>query len=337
MTPMYIRSLKEEGSELGTTLQVFKEDIDRPLSAILSLNTIAHTAGAIGVGAQAGALFGTKSLDLGLFEVTYEALVAAGMTLAILVLSEIIPKTIGANYWRRLAPFTVASLKVLLIVLAPLVWMSQRITKSLKTEKERSVLSRTDIYTIASEGEKHGAIDQNESAIIRNLIQLDKLTVRDIMTPRTVIVTADQDESLKEFYKRTKPLRFSRVPVYEEEKDQITGMILKDDLLMALAENHYDLKVAELNRDVQFVTDDLPLPELFDILVERRIHMAVVVDSYGSLVGLVTMEDLFETILGLEITDESDSVENLQRLARNKWNDRARQLGLIDDDKPEMN
>ncbi len=329
ITPTYIRRLREEGNELGETLQAFKQDIDRPLSAILSLNTIAHTVGAIGVGAQAGKLFGTHSVNLGLFSLTYEAIVASAMTLAILILSEIIPKTIGANYWNRLAPFTVYSLRILLLILAPLVWISQRITRSLKNEKGRSVLSRADIFAMANEGVKHGTIAESESTIIRNLIQLDKLTVRDIMTPRTVIVAGDESIQLIEFYKNTKPLRFSRIPVYSKEKDEITGMVLKDDLLTALAEDKHDLLLHDIKREVQFVVDDLPLPELFDILVERRVHLAVVVDSYGSLVGLVTMEDLFETILGLEITDESDNVENLQRLAREKWNDRAKDLGLI--------
>ena len=331
VTPTYIRRLNEQGKELGKTLQAFKEDIDRPLSAILSLNTIAHTVGAIGVGAQAGKLFGSKTIDLGVFSITYEAIVASAMTLAILILSEIIPKTIGANFWQRLAPFTVWSMRLLLVVLAPLVWISQRITRTFKLEKNKSVLSRADIFAMAREGEKHGTIAQSESAIIRNLIQMDKLSVRDIMTPRTVIIAGDESKKLIDFFNETKPLRFSRIPIYTSDKDEITGMVLKDDMLAALAEDKHDLKLRDIRREVQFVQDDLPLPELFDILVQRRVHMAVAVDSYGSLVGLVSMEDLFETILGLEITDESDNVENLQRLARKKWNDRAKALGLLAD------
>ena len=331
VTPTYIRRLKEEGRELGETLAGYKKDVDRPLSAILSLNTIAHTVGAIGVGSQAGELFGTNSIHLGPISLTYEALVAGGMTLAILILSEIIPKTIGANYWKRLAPFTVASLKVILFILAPLVWLSQLITKSLKNEKGRSVLSRADIFALASEGERHGAIDESESTIIRNLIQLDRLTVRDIMTPRSVMVSANQSEPVADFYYRTKPLRFSRIPVHGDESDEIVGFVLKDDVLSALAEDQHGLLLNQIRREVKFVQDDLPLPGLFDILVEQRIHLAVVVDSYGAVVGIVSMEDLFETILGLEITDESDNVENLQRLARKKWKDRAKDLGLINE------
>lgn len=329
VTPRYIRQLQAEKNPLGDTLNSYKEDIDRPLSAILSLNTIAHTVGAILVGSQAGALYGTAELKLGPIALSYEALIAGVMTLLILVLSEIIPKTIGANYWKSLTPFTVASLKILLFILGPLVWLSQLITKSLKNEKDKSVLSRADIFAIAEEGEEHGALQSSESTIIRNLIQLEKLSVRDIMTPRTVIMAAEESTTVTAFYKTHKPIRFSRIPVFSKQKDEITGVVLKDEILSSIAEDKHELPLSALRRDIQFVHDDLPLPELFDLFVENRIHMSVVVDSYGSLVGIVTMEDLFETILGLEITDEMDNVEDLQRLARQKWEKRAQALGLI--------
>jgi len=335
VTPTYIRGQLESGNELGKTLQAYKKDIDRPLSAILSLNTIAHTVGAILVGSQAGSMYGTKSIDLGAFSITYEAIVAVLMTLLILILSEIIPKTIGANFWRTLTPFTVKSLKVLLFLLAPLVWVSQLITKSLKNDKGKSVLSRADIFALANEGEKQGTLLQSESAIIRNLIQLERLNVRDIMTPRTVIMAAQQQSTLKEFFDQNKPIRFSRIPIYAAQKDEITGVVLKDDILTNLAENNYDIKLLDIKREITIVQDDLPLPELFDVLVQRRIHMAVAVDNYGSLVGIVTMEDLLETILGIEITDELDKVEDLQRLAREKWNARAIKLGLVTENESE--
>ncbi len=329
VTPTYIRGLKEKGKELGKTLERYKEDIDRPLSAILSLNTLAHTVGAILVGSQAGELFGSNYLNLAGITVNYQAIIAGVMTILILVLSEIIPKTIGANYWRSLTPFTISSLRILLFLFSPFVWISQLITKSMKNEKGKSVLSRSDIYALAKEGEKDGALDASESKIIRNLIHLERLSIRDIMTPRSVLVSAQEKETVSQFYKRINPIRFSRIPLFENPQDEITGMVLKDDILAALAEDKHEMKMSELKREVQYVHDDQPLTELFDVLVQGRIHMAVVVDSYGSLVGLVTMEDLFETILGIEITDEMDNVEDLQRLARQKWNDRAVKLGLI--------
>ena len=332
VTPTYIRRLKEEGRPLGEQLAAYKADIDRPLSAILSLNTIAHTVGAIGVGAQAGALYGTKSVQLGPVSLSYEAIVATLMTLAILILSEIIPKTLGANNWRKLSGFTATSLRVILFLLAPLVWISQLITKSLKNEKNQSVLSRSDIHAIAKESERHGTLDKSESAIIRNMLKLDALVVRDIMTPRSVLLLGDANESISKFHENRQPLRFSRIPVFKEDKDHIVGIALKYDVLNALAEGRGEERMETLIREAQYVTDDLVLTKLFDLLVQNRIHLAVVVDQYGSLVGVVTMEDLFETILGVEITDESDNVEDMQRLARSQWEERAKRLGLISSD-----
>ena len=321
ITPAYIS--RQGHTSTGRQLKSFKEDIDRPLSAILTLNTIAHTVGAIGVGAQAGKIFGQNSWDLGIFSLSYESVIAGVMTLAILILSEIIPKTIGANMWQSLAPFTIRSLKILILILSPLVWLSQRITKTLKKDKARSVLSRADLSALAMTGAETGALAQGESAIIQNLLKLEKLQVRDIMTPRTVMVTANEEENLKEFWDRQKPLPFSRVPVYQEKSDHITGMILKDQLLAELAENRPHQKLRDIRLPVAHVRDQDQLHKLLDQLVKERSHMAIVNDDFGSVVGLVSMEDLFETLLGLEIVDETDAVEDLRRLARQQWEQRA--------------
>lgn len=329
VTPSYVNRKVQEGSSIGETLQAYKKDIDRPLSAVLTLNTIAHTIGAIGVGAQAGEVFGAHSIDLGLFSLTYESLIAGGMTLAILILSEIIPKTMGANMWRELAPFTVKSLRILLWILAPFVWMSQGITKSLKKDKDRSVLSRADFAAMTIVGEESGAIDQSESTIIQNLLRLEKLTVRDIMTPRTVLLLADEKMTMREYFDTHRPIPVSRIPLFRDNSHMITGMVLKDDLLLELAEDNDTKLLGEIRRPIIFVKDSDPLPSLLDTLVVKREHIAVATDDYGSVVGLVTMEDLFETILGLEIMDESDAVEDLQRLARKNWEDRAKKLGIL--------
>lgn len=328
VTPSYIRQLKGQGNELGHTLEHFKENIDRPLSAILTLNTIAHTVGAIGVGAQAGALFGENELNLGPIHITFEALIAGGMTLAILILSEIIPKTIGANSWRTLTGFTAASIRFLLIVLFPFVWLSEFITSRLKKNKEMSVLSRSDFAAMVHEGEASGAIDESESKIIRNLIKLKRLTVRDIMTPRTVTVMANEEASVTEFYKQSKPLRFSRIPLYETEPDNLTGIALKDDILEKMAQNNYDARLKDIKKPIHIVNDKITLDALMESLVEHKMHLAGVMDENGVLVGVVSMEDLFETILGMEIMDESDSVDNMQKLARKLWEDRAKRLGV---------
>lgn len=324
VTPAYVNRKAQEGGAIGKLLQTYKKDIDRPLSAILTLNTIAHTVGAIGVGAQAGELFGNNYINLGFVNLSFESLIAGGMTLAILILSEIIPKTIGANMWQSLAPFTVRSLKWLLIVLAPLVWISQGITKTLKKDKSRSVFSKADFAAMATVGLESGALDKSESVIIQNLMRLENLTVRDIMTPRTVIIMANEDQRLFDFYQKNKPLQHSRIPVYKEKQDHITGMFLKDDLLVEMAEDRHNLRLADIRREILFVQDNTELPQLLDIFVTNKGHLAIVNDGYGSVVGLVSMEDLFETLLGLEIVDESDQIEDLQRYARKKWEERAK-------------
>lgn len=328
ITPSYINVQKQEGTQLGKDLEAFKEDIDRPLSAILTLNTIAHTAGAIGVGAQAAAIFGDDTI--GSTPISWETIVAVVMTLAILVGSEIIPKTLGANNWKSWAPFTVKSLKVLMFILKPLVWMSQLITKYLKKDKEKSVLSRVDFMAMTRAGEESGVLAANESEIIKNLLRFDRIPVRSIMTPRTVAVMAKQSQTVKEFYDSHHTLRFSRIPIYEKSRDEVTGLILKDDVLDHMIQGHQDWPLAKIKKDILAIDQDKRLPQLFDALTQNRTHMAVVVDEFGGLAGLVTMEDVLETLLGMEIVDEMDAVADLQDLARKKWEERARQLGLIE-------
>jgi CBS domain containing-hemolysin-like protein len=331
ITPRYINQQKVSNPSFGETLEKYKSDIDRPLSAILTLNTIAHTVGAIGVGAQAGELFGDgDSLSILGFSLSYESLIAGVMTLAILLLSEIIPKTIGANYWKSLSGFTVTSLKFLLIVLYPLVWLSQWITKRLKKKEVGSVLSRSDFHSMAEEGEQSGVLEKNESTIIKNLIKLQEITVHDIMTPRTVFIAADESTLLKDFYDANQPLRFSRIPIYKDTIDNITGIILKDELLSNIIDKHGDKKLSEIRRDVVFVYDYTKLPDLLDKLSDNKGHLAIVVDKFGGTLGLVTMEDLMETLLGREITDEMDTIEDLQQYARNVWAKRAKKMGLLD-------
>jgi len=322
VTPSFISRMQTEKPHTGHLLNRLKEDIDRPLSAILTLNTFAHTIGALGVGVQAGKLFGTHQVDLILFQATYESLIAGAMTLSILVLSEIIPKTLGANFWKQLTPFTVRSLRVLMIVLAPFVWLSKWITRLVKTEKGRSVFSRADFAAMADAGLKSGALDREEKSIIQNLLRLENLKVRDIMTPRSVIMMLDQDMPMKDIYAEIKPMVFSRIPVYKDHPDNITGLILKDNILENLAQDKHAVKASEIKRDILFVEDNFTVAKLMDTLILNREHLAMVVDDFGSIVGLVTMEDLFETLLGLEIVDETDRVEDLQKLALEKWKKR---------------
>lgn len=320
ITPSYINTQVSQGTSLGATLQKFKADIDRPLSAILTLNTIAHTVGAIGVGAQAAEVFPSSGSILGL---SYESIVAVVMTLAILVLSEIIPKTIGANKWKSLAPFTVKSLSFLLKILAPFVWISQLITKNLKNEKSKSVLSRTDFMALADVGKSSGALDEQESTIITNLLGLGDTTVYDVMTPRSVIQSLDEEMTLQQFFDDNSDFRFSRIPIYRETPDNITGMVLKDQVLKSILDGKGEQPLSSVRRQLLITQQNRPLSDLFNDMMQVKEHIAAVHDDYGTLVGLVTTEDVFETILGREITDETDAVADLQKLAREQWKERS--------------
>lgn len=326
ITPSYVTRVNSEGRRTGSLLEEFKKDIDRPLAAILTLNTIAHTVGAIGVGAQASRIWGGGGLELAGVVIDYEAIVAAVTTLAILVLSEIIPKTIGANYWERLAPFTVRSLKVLIVALWPLVWMSQAITRYLKKDKGQPVFSHAEFLAMTEMGRMEGQLDEREAAVIRNLLSLNRLRVHDVMTPRPVVIAGDRTETIAEFMADNPDLPFSRVPVYDEAIDTVTGVAFKDDLLAAMATGDGERTLAEVEREALFVPETLSVAGVLPQLLERRQQMAIAVDEYGVTAGVVTVEDVLETLLGLEIMDEKDSVADLQHLARERWAERRRRL-----------
>lgn len=329
ITPSYISGKIQEGSSVGTDLKEFKDDIDRPLSAILTLNTIAHTVGAIGVGATAGNLFGENKMELfGGFSISAETIIAVFMTLAILILSEIIPKTLGANYWKSLTPFTVKSLKFLLLILMPLVWVSQLITKNLKNEKDKSVFSRADFSAMAQVGEDSGVLKATESSTIKNLLKLDTLQVKDIMTPRSVMKSSDVNITLQEFYDNNQPFKYSRIPVFGEKRENIEGILLKDDVLEGLLKNKGNDPISSLIRKPSVINQDENLSTLQNQMMRNKTHLCIVVDEFGAVLGLVTMEDLFETILGLEIMDETDDVADLQKYAREMWQKRAKDMGL---------
>lgn len=322
ITPSFTETEVQKGGELGKSLKEFKANIDRPLAAILTLNTIAHTVGAIGVGAQATKIWGAS--------VMASTVVPVVMTLAILLLSEIIPKTIGANYWRSLAGFTVSSLTWLLKILAPLVWVSQLITRTLKKDKEASVFSRADFTAMAEIGSREGVFDSSESTILRSLLRFDKVLAKNVMTPRTVLIAADETSTASEFHHQHPNLRFSRIPVFEGSKDHVTGYVLKDAVLNALVNGEGSTRLVELRREIAAVGEDTPIPELFDHFTTRHEHIAMVVDQFGGLAGIVTMEDVIETLIGLEIVDERDGSVDMQALARDQWEKRASRIGMLE-------
>ncbi len=327
ITPSYAQIRMEEGTTLGKRLKSFKQNVDRPLAAILTLNTIAHTIGAIGVGEQAVKIWEDSNPLITGFAVPVL------MTLGILVLSEIIPKTLGANFWKELAPFTVRSLSVIIVLLYPLVWMSQGITRLLKKDKEASVFSRSDFVAMAEIGAKQGVFEPGETEIIHNLLRFKSVQARDVMTPRPVVKVISEDMTIREFYESNPDLRFSRFPVYEgSSQEDITGFVRKDELLRHLVEDKGKSRVGELKRDLLAVHESCPIPDLFTRFLEKREHIALVVDEFGGMSGIVTMEDVIETLLGMEIIDELDSTVDMQKLARRNWEKRARKLGLLDID-----
>jgi CBS domain containing-hemolysin-like protein len=326
ITPSYTQLQVQKGSRIGQQLEAFKLNIDRPLAAILTLNTVAHTVGAIGVGDQAAKIWADTN------PLMTSVLIPTIMVLGILILSEIIPKTLGANHWQKLVPFTVITLRGIIWLLYPLVWVSQQITRLLATEESRGVFSRSEFLAMAKIGVNEGIVKEHDSEIIANLFHLKTVRTKDIMTPRTVVRVGSEEQTIKDYYKTQGELPFSRIPLYEgQETEHITGYCLKSEILERLVQGKGEHLLESLKRDITVVPELLSISDLFNTFLNKQEHIALVVDEYGGMAGIVTMEDVMETILGLEITDELDSIEDMQALARKNWEDRAKRIGLLRD------
>ena len=319
MRPSYIHELEQKKKPGAKTLKALKENLDRPLSAILTANTIAHTVGAAGVGAQAALIFGSE----------YLGIISAVLTLLILIFSEIIPKTLGASYWKQLALVMGKLIHWLTISLLPFVWMSEMLTRLLAPKDTSAfTFSRDEIAAMAKIGKEEGLLDVKDLKIVTNLLKLNKLSVRDIMTPRPVLFCISKDMTVQNYFNTHSDKSFSRIPVYAKEPDSITGYVLKDDLLKAQARDEFDRKLSDFTRDPLIVIDTLSASDIYDRLMYEKSHFALVVDEYGTVQGLVTLEDVVETLVGLEITDESDEVEDMQALAHKRWRERMETLGI---------
>lgn len=315
VTPYYVSIQEQDQTAIAPDLSRFKADIDRPLAAILTLNTIANTLGAVGVGSQAAVVFGSTSINLlGLSLLSWEAVIAGGMTLCILVFSEVIPKTIGANNWEKLTPFAVRTLKVLLFVLAPFVWLSQFITMRLKKDKSQPVLTRADFLKITNIGRESGALGESERRIILNLLRFNHILVEDIMTPGNMIVTAKSNMKISEFHEQYGELPYTGIPVYEEDTARIAGYVHKDELLIHLITSNDDLTFGDIIRNILTVDRQMAVPDLLDKFLHNKEYMALVSDEGEPMSGVVTIEDIIETVLGLE--DINDEQSDWQTLAR---------------------
>ncbi|PWE17102.1 hemolysin [Marinicauda salina] len=315
VTPSHVAALEEHDSATARLIRKLKSDVDRPLAAILSLNTVAHTVGATAAGAQAARLFGDAGV--GVF--------SAVLTLMILVASEIIPKTLGATYWKLLTPFTARVLPPLIWSMWPLVWLARGLTRLISSGR-RDGVSREEIAAMARIGHQQGVIEKNQSTVVANLLRFDSLSAHDIMTPRTVVEAYDEAVSVRQAAAQIAQVPFSRLLVYQDDIDTVTGFVLKTDILAAALEDRLDVPLKQLRRDIAHVDEQTTLQSLFETLLRGNRHIAVVADEFGGTAGVVTIEDLVETLLGLEITDEVDSIEDLQALARDQWRKRAARM-----------
>ncbi|MCM1042053.1 MAG: CNNM domain-containing protein [Bacteroides sp.] len=301
-----------------------KENIDRSLSSILSLNTVAHTIGAAGVGAQSAKIFGNA----------YVGITSVILTFVILVFSEIFPKSLGTRYWRGLCLPSGRIIRVLVWICYPLVILSEGISWLVTRGKKDPGVSREEVSALVNIGSKEGIFTQEEIHGLRSMLDLRNLRVRDIMTPRMVAVTACEEMTLGEFYREKNYLKFSRIPVYEEENpDKITGFVLLKHVFEQLAADRFDLKLKSIKRPIFVAVESQKLLSLWNRMQQipneedgeqrsgrkKREQIAMVVDEYGSFVGIVTVEDMVETMLGMEIVDEKDTITDMQQYARQKW------------------
>ena len=304
----YLATIKDKYQWADSFLS-YKQKIDKPLSAILALNTVAHTIGAAGVGAEASKIFGRPSLGI----------VSAILTLLILILSEIIPKTLGALYCKSLSKLTFYSIKFMMILTYPLVIISIRITQ-LFAKKNNQIISREEFSAMANLGYNEGVFSKDENRIIQNILNLKKIKVSEILTPRVVVVSANENMSIDNFKSQKKYLNFSRIPLFSDQNEKITGYVLLQDVLKNNSNNkNVKTNLSEFKRDILTVPNTINLFVLFNRLIEKKEHISIVVDEYGGLDGIITMEDVIETFLGLEIMDESDQVVDMQKYAKQKW------------------
>jgi CBS domain containing-hemolysin-like protein len=314
VTPAFIESQLEPKPRRARVLKGVKDNLDKSISSILILNTFAHTMGAAGVGAQAAKVFGAR----------WETLIAVLLTLAILYLSEIIPKTLGATFWKELAMPSAQIITWLVKLLYPLVWLSARLTDMFDKGGHSSSINREELAALAKLGARHGSLGSQEGEMLENILRLREIRTASILTPRTVVCALDAGLTVSDAMTLMKEIPFTRLPVYEAGLDTVLGLVLKPRILEAMLEGGQDKPLSDYMVPIHRVSTELRVPILLDIFIRRREHMFLVEDEYGQTAGIVTLEDAVETLLGREIMDESDTVEDMQELARAKYRGRLR-------------
>lgn len=313
----YITMREEEGYEKASLFKKYKQDIDRPIAAILSLNTIANTIGAAGVGRQATIIFGSQ----------WFGLVSALMTLAVLIFAEILPKSIGTSKWKNLMGFTASAISVLVVVMYPIVKLVEYVSRLFPNDEEgETTVSREEVSAMVNVGEEEGVFEESENKIIQNLIKLDSIKAYDAMTPRVVSAIASENMTLRAFYKDDTFLHHSRIPLYSDSPEFITGYILRSDALQYLADDKFDVKLSSIKRPIAFFNEETSISNIWEELIRNGEQISVVIDEYGCFQGILSLEDIIETILGLEIIDESDEASDLQQYARERWQQRQKRI-----------
>lgn len=287
----------------------YKTNVDRPVAAILTLNTVAHTIGAAGVGSESVKVFGEA----------YFGIISAILTLLILVLSEIIPKTIGASYWRTLAMPSANVIRLLIVLTYPLVWLSELITRCFSPKIQPLTVSREEVAAMVNVGTDEGVIEMAENKAIQNFLKLSNVCAKDIMTPFVVVESVAGATTMKEFYDNAALASFSRVPIYESDREFITGYVRRANVLEMLAQDKFAMPVGEIARPILMFPETAKVSDIWQKLLEKKEHISVITDEYGCMRGIVTMEDVIETMLGVEIVDECDTIEDMQAMARRKF------------------
>jgi CBS domain containing-hemolysin-like protein len=303
---------------MGKLLRRLKDDVNKPLAAILTLNTIAHTIGAAGAGAQAAHVFGNA----------YVGLASAVLTLLILVFSEIIPKTLGAVYWRQLSSITARVLRYLIIGLYPFVKMSEALTKSLSHGPTRSGFSREEFAVMADLSSQEGHLAEQESTLLKNLLRFHDQPVTNAMTPRTVVFSISAEMTIEEYFSNHDKTPFTRIPLHKDQPENIIGFVLRGDLLLAKAHGKENERIQGFMRELLAVPENTTLPKALNELLKMRSHIMLIVSEYGDVAGIITLEDILETLLGLEIVDENDRSVDMQAVARLLWEKRAKGKGI---------
>lgn len=318
-TPLsYITGLEEQGRKGATRLKRLKQNSDRPISAILCINTIANTVGASVVGSLVFEVYGDALV--GIFSTIF--------TFAILIFSEIIPKTIGTSYWRTLALPAAGIINFMIIISFPLVWVLEHMQRLISSHSDQVSVSREDISAMVSVATEEEEIEKEEKKMIQNILKLDEVTAHEIMTPSVVVEMVPGNMTIREFYDSENT--HSRILVYDEENDEyITGYVLRQEVLEKMAEDKFSATLNDILRPVLRFSEEDSVSDIWEILLEKKEHISVILDEYGSLRGIVTMEDVIETMLGHEIVDEKDEVVDMQEYAKEQWEKAQKEMEII--------